>query len=130
MQRHPLIYFGPSSLHRRGVMTAGAIGAGSVIEICPMLVLSTSQLERIHHSELHDYYFLWGEGQDQPAIALGYGSLYNHSPHPNATFSFDYQDETMLITSIRDIQEGEEITLNYHEGLQQEAVWFSVNAQS
>ena len=122
-----MIYFGPSRLHRRGVLTAGAIDSGSVIEICPVLVLSTSQLELIHSSELHDYYFLWGEQRDRPAIALGFGSLYNHSPDPNASFLPDYRDDTMIITSLRDIRAGEEITLDYHEGQPQSTVWFAVD---
>lgn len=126
MQRHPMVYFGPSQLHRRGVLTAGEIRAESVIEVCPVLVLSPSQLTVIHNSELHDFYFLWGAARDRPAIALGYGSLYNHSPQPNATFLTDFEDDTMIITALRDIEAGEEITLDYHEGLSHPEIWFDV----
>lgn len=125
MQRHPAIYFAPSELHGRGVFTAEAIPEGSVIEICPVLVLSREQLPLIHRSELYEYYFLWGKKKDLPAIVLGFGSLYNHAASPNARFLPDFSDDTLIITARRDIAAGEEITLDYHAGSEEE-VWFEV----
>ncbi len=47
------------------------------------------------------------------ALALGYGSLYNHSFHPNARYD-DRGQQTKVFTSLRDIESGEEITVNYN----------------
>jgi len=126
MQRHPAIYFGPSATHGLGVFTADRIPAGSLLEICPVLVLPAEELELIHGSCLHDYYFLWGPQQDRPAIALGFGSLYNHAESPNAEFRLRYEDNTLHFVAIADIRTGQEITVDYHAG-KREGVWFAVN---
>lgn len=65
------------------------------------------------------YVFGWGEGAT--ALALGYGSLYNHSYDPNAT-TVETDDE-LVITAVRDIAAGEEIFINYM-GTATSGVWF------
>ena len=114
MQRLPFLYVANSPLGGRGVFTLNEIPNKSLIEICPAIVLPEEDLPKIHETRLHDYYFLWGEKQDQCAIALGYGSLYNHSYHPNARYLLDYERNTIDIYSIQEIEEGEEITINYN----------------
>ncbi|HZU37814.1 MAG TPA: SET domain-containing protein-lysine N-methyltransferase, partial [Gemmataceae bacterium] len=47
------------------------------------------------------------------AIALGYGSLYNHSYMPNARYD-DEPGPAMTFTALRTIRPGEEITVNYN----------------
>lgn len=114
MQRLPSIYFGPSEVSGRGVFTAQAISPGALIEICPVIVLPAGQKPLIHQTRLHDYYFLWGEDQQQCAIVLGFGMLYNHSSEPNAEFVVDYQKRTLDIYSRKNIAAGEEITISYN----------------
>lgn len=97
----------------RGIFTARPIPAGSVIEVCPVLLIPKSELPIVHKTVLHDYYFLWGEDLSQAVIALGYGSLYNHELHPNATFILDIPNLTIDIEAIKDIEAGSEITINY-----------------
>jgi SET domain-containing protein len=46
-------------------------------------------------------------------VALGYGSLYNHSYSPNARY-LDVGRMTKAFISLRDIAPGEEITINYN----------------
>ena len=60
-----------------------------------------------------------------PALALGYGSLYNHSYRPNARYE-DVGPRTKSFLAIRDIG-GEEITVNYNgKPRSRTAVWFDV----
>ena len=47
------------------------------------------------------------------AVALGYGSLYNHSYQPNARYD-DVGRLTKVFSALRDIEPGEEITVNYN----------------
>lgn len=103
-----------STIEGRGVFTAEEIPAGALIEICPVIVISEQEVDVIHHTDLHDYYFVWGEENEMAAIALGYGSLYNHSFSPNAEFVLDLDHRTIEIFALRDIRPGEEITFNYH----------------
>ena len=111
--------------HGRGVYTAIDIPEGSLIEICPVIIISKVELPIIHKTTLHDYYFLWGPNLDQAAIALGYGSLYNHAVESNADFILDLEDKTISIVAIEDISAGTEIRINYH-GEQGDArkLWF------
>ena len=52
-------------------------------------------------------------GRGTVAVALGYGSLYNHSYQPNARYD-DESGQTKVFTAIRDIAPGEEIMVNYN----------------
>ena len=88
------------------------------------------ELPVIHKTVLHDYYFLWGEQQNQAAIALGYGSLFNHSYDANAYFNMDLNNETMDFYSASDIEAGEEIFVNYNgEPNDSQPVWFDQNKE-
>lgn len=96
----------------RGVFARKLIPAGTVIERVPMLVFSA---EEIHiegqPTTLYHYCFEWGK--ETVAIALGYGSIYNHSYSPNARYD-DIAQRTKIFSAIKDIQAGEEITINYN----------------
>ena len=125
MQRIPSIYIGFTTNKGRGVFTSEPIEADCLIEICPVIVCSVKDRALLHETLLHDYYFMWGENDDECAIALGYGSLYNHEIHPNANFILDIENETIDIEAIKDIKAGDEITLNYHgEDGNEDEVWF------
>lgn len=124
LQKTPGLYFASSQIHGRGVFCAHPLTAGDVIEICPVIVLPGHEKDVLSHSLLYEYYYLWGEHQEQCAIALGYGSLYNHSVRANAEFTPDYNDDTIIFTALRDIETGEEITVDYQGGRTDHALWF------
>lgn len=52
---------------------------------------------------------------DDFIIGMGNCGLYNHSIDPNVEFEIDRINEIMRHYSIRDIDAGEELTLNYGE---------------
>lgn len=116
MNQRPGLYILHSEDKGRGVYTSQEIDADEIIEVCPVLVLPPHELSIIHKTSLHDYYFLWGVEQNQCAIALGFGSLYNHKNPPNAIFEMDYDAQTIDIRSTRKIAPGDEITIDYHAG--------------
>ena len=122
--RIPSLYVARSDKGGRGVFTAEAIDECSLIEICPVIVLPSVDVARIHQTQLHDYYFIWGE-QGLGAIALGFGSLYNHASDPNAAYEMDYDSQTIDIYCIRPIKAGEEITICYtDEDDERTQLWF------
>lgn len=96
----------------RGVFARRAIGEGEVIERVPILVVPAEELKRgADWTSLGPYCFLWS--RHTVALALGYGSLYNHSYRPNARYD-DKGQRTKVFTALRDIEPGEEITVNYN----------------
>lgn len=127
MQRAPSLFISSSDLDRRGVFTAEPIAADSLLEICPVIVLPEEDLPHIDETELHDYYFMWGEDEKKCGIVLGYGSLYNHSFSPNAEYRANYQNGTLNFYALRDIAAGEEITVNYNGDPGDDSpLWFRV----
>ena len=125
------IYVGRTSCHGRGVFARRDLSAGELIEVCPVIVLGGADeqglLDRTH---LYNYYFAWGECGDLAAVALGYGSLYNHSYHANAIHICDHLQGEIRISAHRPILRGEEITINYG-GLPDcpDPVWFDTEGE-
>ena len=63
--------------------------------------------------------------EKQAAIALGFGSLYNHETESNATYEMDFDGLVIEIYALRDIHPGHEITINYHgEQGKVDDLWF------
>jgi SET domain-containing protein len=109
----------------RGVFARRPIRRGEVIERVPVIVLSGKEYENgIHESLLGAYVFSWGDGQI--ALALGYGSLYNHSYRPNARYE-DVAPQTKQFVALRNIEPGEEVTVNYNGSPRNRTkVWFDL----
>ena len=104
----------------RGVFATRRFSKGETVEVCPMLIAADGRGEDLE-SGAEGYVFGWGTGQT--ALALGYGSLYNHSYDPNATTLED--GDELVVTATRRIEVGDEIHINYM-GTAQEGVWFDV----
>ena len=127
-QQIPYLYIAASDIHDRGVFCATSIPEGSIIEICPVLKLPPEDMELLKKTTLYNYYFIWEEDEKSGGIALGYGSIYNHSYQPNARYLVDFEALTLEIFAIRDIEAGEEITFNYNgDPDDQSKVWFEKN---
>ena len=126
LQQLPGLYFAASDLHGRGVYCANDLYSGDLIEIAPVVTFSKLSLECLDETKIYEYYFLWGEKLDIPAIVLGYGSLFNHSDDPNCEFLMDLQSENMHFIAIKNISWGTEITTNYRAGRPDHPLWFEV----
>jgi hypothetical protein len=94
------------------VFTDEAFAAGDAIEECPVLVIPADQRELINQTIFSGYYYEWGETDG--ALALGFGSLYNHSYKPLARYDPAEDEPLLVISAIRAIRSGEEITINYN----------------
>lgn len=119
----PHLYLAERSGAGRGVYTSEAIPGGSIIELAPVILVSAEDRKLIHQTRLHDYYFQWAG--DGAAIALGFGSLYNHGEPANAEFELDYDEEMIRFTALRRIEAGEEVTVDYRVGDPEMQLWFS-----
>ena len=84
----------------RGVFTENYIEAGTIIEIAPVLVFSLNDTLLIKQTSLYDYYFMWSEIEEIAAIALVYGSIYNHSYSPNANVLMPTPGDTTTATCV------------------------------
>lgn len=124
---HHGLYIDVSGGRGRGVFSRSNLTAGEVIELSPVLVLSREEMKEVESTRLHDYIFEWGDDREKCCIAWGYLSMYNHAEPPNCTYEMDYEEETITIRTLRIIEEGEELFINYlpEEGAKP-AIWFKV----
>ena len=110
-----------------GVFATKSYESGDTIEICPIIILDTSHRKIIDKTKLYNYYFSWGKTSDEAAIALGYGSLYNHSYKANAHYIKVLDQDTIRIIALQSIKSGEEIKVNYNgDPASTKDLWFSV----
>ena len=109
----------------RGIFTDTAIAADVVIETAPVIVMPGKDRPHLDQTLLHDYIFEWGNDKSQCCMALGMVPVYNHSYESNCEYFMDYEQETMMVKTVRKIKTGEELTINYNgdwdDGAQ---VWF------
>ncbi|MEQ9408680.1 MAG: SET domain-containing protein [Fuerstiella sp.] len=95
----------------RGVFARSFIAAGTEIERVPVIVIPEDEVLNESSTVMQQYVFEWGRGT--VALALGCGSMYNHSYSPNARYD-DVGRMTKVFTALRDILPGEEVTINYN----------------
>lgn len=111
----------------RAVFTNEKIASGTVIEIAPVIVMSKTDREFLDKTLLHDYIFEWGKLKDKCAMALGLVPIYNHSYKSNCEYFMDFEDDTIIIKTVKTIKKGEELTINYNGDWDDEKpVWFEV----
>ena len=111
----------------RGVFTTERIPANTIIEIAPVIVMQKADRENIDKTLLHDYIFEWGKEKDKCAMALGLIPIYNHSYKSNCEYYMDFDDDLMMIKTVRVIKKGEELTINYNGDWDDgKKVWFDV----
>lgn len=70
------------------------------------------------HTVLERYLFKVQDGS--MLLALGVGSLFNHSKHPNLDYRIDVANQLIRYTAARDIKADEELTIFYGNKL-----WFT-----
>ena len=125
---YPGVYTNQVKGKGRCVFTKKAIPVDTVIETAPVIVMSAEDRKLLDQTLLHDYIFEWApNGEKMCCMALGLIPMYNHSYTSNCEHFMDYDNETMFIKTMRDIEAGEELTINYNgEWNDSKDVWFDV----
>lgn len=123
----PFLYVQDVGQKGRGVFTDNPIPENTIIEVSPVLVMEPAARALLDKTHLHDYLFEWGEESAQCCIAWGYISLYNHSYKANCEYFMDFENNIITIKTVREIQAGEELTINYNgDWNASKPVWFDV----
>jgi SET domain-containing protein len=124
---HPGIYVAPTEKKGLGVFTHQPILEDDIIEICPIIIIPPEQVAIIDPTIFYHYYFTWDHPENSACIALGYGSIYNHSFSPNAEVVADDSVDSLTIKCIRNIHPGEEICIDYCGGIENiKDLWFEL----
>ena len=112
----------------RGVFTKKSIPANKIIEVAPVIVMSQEERLLLDKTLLHDYIFEWQpDGANKCCMALGYVPIYNHSYESNCEYFMNYDEETIQIKTVKKIDAGEELTINYNGDWDDgKKIWFDV----
>ena len=104
----------------RGVIAKFDFGVHELIEVCPVILFNVKRGEN-HICE--EYAFRWDDRRI--ALALGYGSLYNHSNKPNAYYVQDTRKRTISVYALQEILKDTEIVFNYNgDPTSRKPMWF------
>ena len=123
---HPSLYIAESNGKGRGVFAHEKIPADTLIEIAPVIVMTSNERKLLDQTLLHDYIFEWGENKDQCCMALGWVAVYNHSYESNCEYEMDFEKNLITVRTVKDIQAGEELFVNYNgDWNDSHAVWFN-----
>lgn len=124
-----------------GVFTNRDLAAGHVVEISRIISVdsdthrsirqpfsdylfqmdecrTTSVNSDTQRSVMHpffDYFFQMDESRTTSGLALGFGSLYNHSQYPNVCYQIDHDRELIMFTTLQRITAGSELYISYGE---------------
>jgi hypothetical protein len=90
----------------RGIFTTSPIYRGELIHIAPVIVLTEDEIGQT----LDLYIYTFGEVY---ALALGLGSLFNHSQYPTISFIRDFERKEIKYYAERNIVPDEELTIDY-----------------
>ena len=122
----PYLFIDETTAMGRGVFTSERIPAGIVVEISPVVVMSMDDRAYLDKTLLHDYIFEWGKNKDKCCMALGLIPIYNHSYQSNCEYFMDYEEDTIMVKTVRVIKNGEELTINYNGDWNDETkLWFN-----
>ncbi len=91
----------------RGVFADELVKRNTLIEKCHLLIIPFAEVGTFLERYVFEY------SNDSVALALGNGSLYNHSEQANAFCEIDEEKKILIVRSCREIKKGEEITINY-----------------
>jgi len=123
----PYLYVDITKEKGRGVFTWERIPVNTVIEIAPVIVMEKSDREHLDKTILHDYIFEWGKQKDKCCMALGFIPIYNHSYKSNCEYFMDFDEDTITVKTVRIIEKGEELTINYNGDWNDgKKIWFDV----
>ncbi|MCC7070785.1 MAG: SET domain-containing protein-lysine N-methyltransferase [Deltaproteobacteria bacterium] len=109
----------------RGVVAALPFARGELLERAHVIVIPEGHAPLLDVTVLEHYVYDWPEGR--VAVALGHGSLFNHSYRPNARYRRDLEAQQLVFEALTDIAPGEEITINYNgDPADRTPLWFAV----
>lgn len=100
----------------RGVFAKKDIKRGGIIEVCPIIELPEHDASNLEEGILITYLYYFGKDREKALVALGFGSIYNHTYTPNALYEIKASEKTITFSAQKNIKKDQEITVNYNHG--------------
>lgn len=102
----------------RGVFAGKDFKKGEVVEVAPVIIMYRpfETVPPVLKMVVFNWTALAGYPNPASAVALGYGSIYNHDNPANMIFKADPQTKTIHYIAVTDVAKDEELTINYNSG--------------
>ncbi|WFC99172.1 tRNA-specific adenosine deaminase subunit tad3 [Malassezia yamatoensis] len=103
----------------RGVFASKNIARNVVIEVSPVLLFDPTEYgDHGRYTVLDSYTFVWEKREkgSTMALALGLGSLFNHSSNPNISYELNKSAQCIHYRTAREISAGDELCISYGSG--------------
>ncbi len=115
----------------KGAFAKKDIKKKTVIDVANVILIPNNDYRKIKKTVLFDYIYIWEDPKHKPefknAITLSISQFINHSYEPNIKYLYDYKNKAIEFSAIREIKEGEELTVNYNGLVDDKSpVWFNV----
>ena len=112
----------------RGVYARCDIKKGEIIERCPIINVPKYDMSNLKESILVTYFFFFGKNKERLLVALGFGSIYNHTYEPNAMYKIRHAERIIDFIALNDIKKDDEITVDYNYGNSKDSspLWFTL----
>jgi SET domain-containing protein len=108
----------------KGAFAKKDIKKNTIIDVANVILIPNKDYEKIKKTVLYDYCYIW---ESENAITFSISQFINHSYEPNIRYLYDYKNKAIEFSAIRDIKEGEELTVNYNGLVNDKSpVWFNV----
>ena len=115
----------------KGAFAKKDIKKNTIIDVANVILIPNNEYKKIKKTVLYDYCYIWEDPKHKPefdnAITLSISQFINHSFEPNIKYLYDYEIKAIEFSAIRNIKEGEELTVNYNGLVNDKSpVWFNV----
>lgn len=100
----------------RGLFATRYIAEGEIIEVSPLILIPINETFLIDSSVLGEYVFAYDcpNNKYKYGLALGFGSLFNHSEfNNNVKYEIDYENNVIIFRTNRRIVSGEQLFIDY-----------------
>lgn len=115
----------------RGAFAKKSIKKRAVIDVAFVVPIPNQEYKKINKTIMYNYCYIWEDPKHKPeftnAITLSISQFINHSFEPNVKYMYDYENNAIEFSAIRDISKGEELLVNYNGLIDDKSpVWFDI----
>jgi len=115
----------------RGAFARKNIKEGKIIDIAPVVLIPNEDYLQIQDTVIYNYCYIWEDPKHMPkfenAVIFSVSQFINHSFSPNLQYLYDYENNSIEFSAIRNIKKGEELCTNYNGKIDDKTpLWFEV----
>lgn len=116
-----------SNIHGRGVFASQPIEKGQMFHLAHLLVFPSGQYPALQETIASHYVFHIADAEDGSdnttnGLAMSPISFINHSRAASCAFEVDAASQTIRFTALRQIEAGEELTIDYGDFAQRSGI--------